>query len=251
MADQFTAGETFTEDEQVTHTKLNLAQTNLKFASAAVDDSTTAISSEAIIVKSGGITVTQLADDAVETAKIKDGEVTVAKLAGGITNAKMAANSIDSAQYVDGSIDKEHLAAAVISGQTEMAEEPVLTQDELLISDNGVLKKIKPLKWLQLPKAYGVVTYDTSTPTVSGALNVASVTDNGGRTDSRRINFTANMASAAYVVVTSFTYPDGYDGSVYSTYVYSRAADHFVLSTEHPEGAGREMSFAVFGLLAT
>lgn len=55
MADQFTAGETFTEDEQVTASKLNLAQTNLKFTSNAVDGSTTEISSEAIIVKSGGL----------------------------------------------------------------------------------------------------------------------------------------------------------------------------------------------------
>ncbi len=97
MADQFTAGETFTEDEQVTHTKLNLAQTNLKFTSNAVDGSTTAISSEAIIVKSGGITATQLASNAVEEAKINNGAVTADKRgADCVSGAKIADNSIDS-----------------------------------------------------------------------------------------------------------------------------------------------------------
>ena len=252
MADQFTAGETFTEDEQVTFAKLNLAQTNLKFASGAVDGSTTAISSEAIIVKSGGIDTAQLADDAVTTVKIDDGAVTVAKLAGGITNAKMAINSIDSDQYVDGSIDKEHLAAAVISGQTEMAAETVLTEDELLISDNGVLRKIKPLKWMQFPKAYGEVTFDTSTPAITaGSYNVASVTDNGGTTSSRRVNFTLPMASANYTVIATQTYTDHEDATLDAIYVYSRANDHFILSTENAEATGSKFSFVVFGLLAT
>ena len=251
MANQFTAGETFTEDEQVTHTKLNLAQTNLKFTSDAVDGSTTALSSEAIIVMSGGIDTAQLADDAVTEAKIEDGEVTVAKLAGGITNAKMAINSIDSDQYVDGSIDKEHLAAAVISGQTEMTAETVLTEDELLISEDGVLKKIKPLKWMQFPKAYGEVTFDSSTPAITaGSYNVASVTDNGG-TSSRRVNFTLPMASANYTVIATQTYTDHEDATLYAIYVYSRAAGYFILSTENAEATGSKFSFVVFGTLAT
>ena len=48
-----------------------------------------------------------LASDCVETAKIKDVNV---------TQAKMAANSVDSAQYVDGSIDLVHLSADSVDG---------------------------------------------------------------------------------------------------------------------------------------
>ena len=56
---------------------------------------------------SAGISITTtLATDAIVTANITDGNVTV---------AKMAANSIDSAQYVDGSIDTAHIADGQIT----------------------------------------------------------------------------------------------------------------------------------------
>ena len=48
----------------------------------------------------------QLSSDVVETAKIKDANVTL---------AKMAVNSIDSDQYVDGSIDTAHHAALAVT----------------------------------------------------------------------------------------------------------------------------------------
>ena len=65
---------------------------------------------------SAGISITTtLAADAIVTANITDGNVTV---------AKMAANSIDSAQYVDGSIDRAHLAADIIDG-TKIADDAI------------------------------------------------------------------------------------------------------------------------------
>ena len=94
---------------------------------------------------------------------------------------------------------------------------------------------------MPFPKAYGVVSFDASSPTLVSSYNVASVTDNG-RTDSRRVNFTANMSGTNYVVILTPTYAS-YDNSIDPFYVYSRAADHFIVS--------REMSFVVFGALAT
>ena len=65
---------------------------------------------------SAGISITTtLATNAIVTANITDGNVTV---------AKMAANSIDSAQYVDGSIDRAHLAADIIDG-TKIANDAI------------------------------------------------------------------------------------------------------------------------------
>ncbi len=248
----------FSENDQLTHTTLNSLFTNSAFHSSAVDDTTLELSSGAMRLKAAGsgngiatshinddaINAAKIADDAVETDQIKDDAVTV---------AKMAVNSVDSDQYVDGSIDKEHLAAAVISGQTELAAEPILAEDELLISDDGVLKKIKPMKWMPFPKAYGVTTWDDDSPNiVSGTgYNVASVSRPAEQ--AVRVNFTANMASANYVVLATYTYPvsTSASGVTYPAYVYSKAADHFVISAYYNESVNREMQFVVFGTLAT
>jgi hypothetical protein len=59
--------------------------------SANVDDSTIEISSNALQVKSGGITSSELATDSVTTIKIADSNVTTAKIAdNNVTNAKLA-----------------------------------------------------------------------------------------------------------------------------------------------------------------
>ena len=57
-----------------------------------------AVSGDATLANTGALTI---ANDAIITAKILDGNITV---------GKMAANSVDSDQYVDGSIDTIHIA---------------------------------------------------------------------------------------------------------------------------------------------
>ena len=207
MADQFTAGETFTEDEQVTASKLNLAQTNLKFTSNAVDGSTTDISSEAIIVKSGGITATQLATDAVIEAKISDGAVTNAKLGADAVNGdKIADNAINSEHYTDASIDPEHLAANLISGQSAtLAAVPHLTQDEVLISDNGALKKFALMKYLPLPRAYGIIKMDGSGDT-SDPVSLYGCSCSAYASQIYTFDLTTDMSSANYPVLTQLHY---------------------------------------------
>ena len=249
MADQFTAGETFTEDEQVTHTKLNLAQTNLKFTSNAVDDSTTAISSEAIIVKSGGITATQLASNAVEEAKINNGAVTADKLgADCVSGAKIADNSIDSEHYVDGSIDQEHLNADVITGQTELAAIPHLTQDEVLISDNGTLKRLKLMSYLPLPRAYGLIKADGGIGTAD-AVSLYNVTCTAASGTTYTFDLGSNMSSADYTVLaqqhSTAAWDDEWDNHTVELVDANTFKIH-VATTSSPY----HVSFAVFGTLA-
>ena len=170
---KFTKGHSFVEDEQITHTKLNNLVDSANFASDAVDGTTTDLSSGAIIVATGGITVAQLADNAVETAKIKDLNVTTGKIANdAITEAKIADNAIQAEHYSDGSIAEEHLNNNVISGQAELAAIPHLTQDEVLISDNGTLKRFALMKHLPLPRAFGVVPWVLGSQTISNGYNV-------------------------------------------------------------------------------
>ena len=252
MADQFTAGETFTEDEQVTHTKLNLAQTNLKFTSNAVDDSTTAISSEAIIVKSGGITATQLASSAVTTAKINNGAATADKLgADCVSGAKIADNAIDSEHYTDASIDPEHLAANIISGQSAtLSDVPHLTQDEILLSDNGALKKFALMKYLPLPRAYGILTHNAS-PSTSNALAAGSYgltctdyTANGHYT----FDLTNAMATTTYAVITQIAHTAYWDDDNHIPGV--EIVDTNTFKIHSPYATSYSFHFAVFGTLA-
>jgi len=92
-----TTGQTFASGDQVTATKLNDIANGATFTSAAdtTDNSTLTLSSSSKLkVKDAGITATQLATDAVITAKIQDGAVTAAKLAQAAINAIMPPGSV-------------------------------------------------------------------------------------------------------------------------------------------------------------
>ena len=68
-------------------------------------------------------------------------------------------------------------------------------------------------------------------------------------TKGRRINFTTNMADTNYVVIAGIT-NSAYETNFFDTYVVSKAVDHFILSSDANESAGRELSFVVFGSYA-
>jgi len=249
MADQFTAGETFTEDEQVTASKLNLAQTNLKFTSNAVDGSTTEISSEAIIVKSGGITATQLGSNAVTEAKINNGAVTADKLgADCVSAAKIADNAIQAEHYTDGSIAEEHLNDNVISGQAELAAIPHLTQDEVLISDNGTLKRLKLMSYLPLPRAYGLIKADGSIGTAD-AVSLYNCTCTAASGVTYTFDLGSNMSSADYTVLAQQHSTAAWDDESDNHTVELVDANTFKIHVA-TLSSPYHVSFAVFGTLA-
>ena len=246
---KFSKGHTFASDEQMTHTKLNNLVDAATFASDAVDDSTTALSSGAIIVKTGGVNTAQLADDAVETAKITDLHVTTAKIAADAINAdKIADNAIDSEHYTDGSIDKEHLNADVITGQTELQATPHLTQDEVLISDNGTLKRLKLMSYLPLPRAYGLIKADGSIGTAD-AVSLYNVSCSAATGTQYTFTLGSTMSSSDYTVIaqqhSTADWPDGTDTVTVELVSNTSFYIHVPVTT-----AGRHVSFAVFGTLA-
>ena len=73
-------GTTYSDGDQVTSSNLNALVDSATFASGAVDDSTTQLSSGAVIVKDLGIATGKIATSAVTTAKIADSNVTKAKI---------------------------------------------------------------------------------------------------------------------------------------------------------------------------
>ena len=73
-------GKSFANGEQLTAEKLNQVIDNATFTTSAVDNVSTQLAGEAIIVKDGGVTTTKLNNGAVTTAKIADANVTKAKI---------------------------------------------------------------------------------------------------------------------------------------------------------------------------
>lgn len=89
-------GTTYSDGDQVTSTNLNALVDSATFASGAVDDSTTQLSSGKIIVKDLGIATGKLAASAVTTAKIANSNVTKAKIEN-VANLKVLGNVSGSA----------------------------------------------------------------------------------------------------------------------------------------------------------
>jgi hypothetical protein len=89
-------GTTYSDGDQVTSTNLNALVDSATFASGAVDDSTTQLSSGAIIVKDLGIAAGKIATNAVTTVKILDSNVTKAKIEN-VANLKVLGNVSGSA----------------------------------------------------------------------------------------------------------------------------------------------------------
>ena len=84
-------GTSFSNGEQLTADKINDLVDLATFNQNATDSNTTTISTAGqLVVNSGGISSAQLAADAVETAKIKDANVTFAKLTDVIDDDTMA-----------------------------------------------------------------------------------------------------------------------------------------------------------------
>jgi len=86
-------GKAFSNGEQLTADKLNQVIDNATFTTSAVDNVSTQLAGEAIIVKDGGVTTAKLNNSAVATAKIADANVTFAKLTDVIDDDTMATAS--------------------------------------------------------------------------------------------------------------------------------------------------------------
>lgn len=89
-------GQSFSSGDQVTAQKLNdiIGQATFTSAADTTDNSTLTLGSSKLKVKDAGITSTQLATDAVITAKIQDGAVTAAKLDAAAVSVLMPSGSL-------------------------------------------------------------------------------------------------------------------------------------------------------------
>ena len=123
-------GTTYSDGDQVTSTNLNALVDSATFASDAVDDSTTQLSSGAIIVKDLGISAGKLATSAVTTAKIAGSNVTTAKIAAAnITTSLIADSNVTKAKIEN--LANYKVLGNVSGGAAAPAEVALLDEDNM------------------------------------------------------------------------------------------------------------------------
>ena len=145
----------------------------------------------------GSVGTSQLAADAVTTAKILNSNITV---------GKMDANSVDSDQYVDASIDAAHLNSNTITGQT--AETSIATDDLILLSDTSASGALRKMTRANFVSGVG----STNTPNFRAFRSSAQSFSASTTTD---VQFNATMFDSASAFNTSngkFTVPSGQGG---------------------------------------
>ena len=123
-------GTTYSDGDQVTSTNLNALVDSATFASGAVDDSTTQLSSGAIIVKDLGISAGKLATSSVTTAKIAGSNVTTAKIAAANITTSLIADSNVTKAKIENLADYKVLGN-VSGGAAAPAEVAILDEDNM------------------------------------------------------------------------------------------------------------------------
>jgi len=123
-------GTTYSDGDQVTSTNLNALVDSATFASGAVDDSTTQLSSGKIIVKDLGISTGKLAASAVTTAKIAGSNVTTAKIAAANITTSLIADSNVTKAKIENLADYKVLGN-VSGGAAAPAEVAILDEDNM------------------------------------------------------------------------------------------------------------------------
>ena len=197
----------YIEDNAVTTAKLaDLSVTEAKLAASSV-------------------TTAKIADDAVTTAKIPDDAVTADKI------ADIPAEAVTTAKIADDAVTYAKVDVATTAEMEGQSTAGVVTPDVL---------KYSPFS----PRAYGVVTYDTNTPTVeSGSYNVGSVSEPSE--DVRRITFTTALDDANYTVVATLETPSPASSS--NVDITAVASTHFDVQSAAADGTDKKIHFVVFG----
>ena len=177
-------GKSFANGEQLTADKLNQVIDNATFTTSAVDNVSTQLAGDAIIVKDGGVTTAKLNDSAVTTAKIADANVTFAKLTDVIDDDTMATASA-----------------------TKLATSESI---KAYVDSNGITQTTGAAPYFGC-RAFGAFDGTAQTPiTPISSGNIESITRVS--TGSFEVTFTTPMPDANYAVVvtgnhhTSVTY---------------------------------------------
>ena len=174
-----TPGTTFSNGEQLTASDLNLLLQGATFTQSSVDNQSTQLVGTAIVVADGDIIAAKLAADAVTTSKIKDANVTFAKLADVIDD-----DTMDTA--TDTTLATSQSIKAYVDGE---------------ITSNGITTTTGTAPY------YGCrafASYNGSTQVLNNGANIASVTRNS--VGKYTFNFDVDMPDVDYSIVVGGTF---------------------------------------------
>ena len=209
------------------------------------------------------VSETALADSSVANAKIQNNAVTSDKIANdAVISAKIPTNAITTAKLAAGSVTTEKLETEAVTGNelenlavtTVKIANDAVTYAKVDVADasemvgqlgSGIVTpdvlKHSPL----VPKCYGVVSYDDSTPSLSsGSFNVASVSEPSP--DKRTVTFTTPLQDANYVVVATMQTATTVGASEIVS-ITNKSATTFTMESQHDDNADLSINFVVFG----
>lgn len=183
-------GTTYSDGDQVTSTNLNALVDSATFVSGAVDDSTTQLSSGAIIVKDLGIAAGKIATNAVTTVKILDSNVTKAKIEN-VANMKALGNVSGSAAAPAevAILDEDNMAS---NSATSLA-----TQQSIKAYADSKVDGTGAGSFTTLA-ASGDVTFDTTTLKVDSSNNRVGIL-NASPTVPLDVNGSARVVGTFYI----------------------------------------------------
>lgn len=205
-----------------------------------------------------------LSDDAVTTAKIQNNAVTSDKIANdAVISAKIPTNAITTAKLAAGSVTTEKLETEAV---TEDELENLAVTTAKIANDAVTYDKVAPASKAQMegqsaagvvtpdvlknsplvPKCYGVVSYDDSTPSLSsGSFNVASVSEPSA--DKRQVTFTTALNDASYVVLATMQNLNSAVGADEIVTITAKTTSSFTMESSHNDNADLSINFVVFG----
>ena len=177
-----TPGTTFANGEQLTASDLNLLVQGASFSQNAVDNNSTILVGSAITVADGGINAPKLAADAVTTTKIKNAEVTKAKIED-VADYKVLGNVSGAAAAPQevAILDEDDM---VSNSATALATQQSIKAyvDEIFVSVSAIISQSFESPEANIPGVAGGLTYThglSSIPKIIQVFVRCKVADSG------------------------------------------------------------------------
>jgi len=212
-----------------------------------------ALSVSSAKIQNNAVTASKIDDNAVTTAKIDEEAVTDDELAtNSVTEEKIATDAVTENKLATDAVTTVKIEDEAVTYDKVKSASKIQMEGQLGTGTHGgetagvvtpdVLKN-SPL----VPKCYGTVSYDNSTPSVTGGFNVQGVTQTVGTDNERTIEFTTGMAGSDYTVLVTQQFSS--TSANRYPYVKSKSQNSFTIAGNNGDGGSSaySLNFVVLG----